>query len=334
MRRILRLLVAIPLAIVLVLGVILLVLILTNPGPRDAPEWALLAPMPEGRGETTTAVLDGRLYVIGGLAGLVPRTSDAVAVYDPASDSWADGPSLPEPRHHTAAVALDGTIWLAGGAPGVDRWSPETNLWRLDAGAGAWTAATPMPEGRWGHRLVALDGRLYVVGGQGGSGATLIYDPAADAWDTGAALEENRDHLAVVAVEGEIWAIAGRNGGVRARVDIYDPAADEWRIGAFLPAPTSGAAEAAADGIILVSGGEDPSPVGDGVFDRHWWLDTAVEEPGWRSLPRPPLAVHGAEGAVIDGRYYVVGGATRAGGQSFVSWTDATQVFDLAALDR
>ena len=112
MRRILRLLAAVPLMVVFVVAVVLLVVFATNPGPRESPGWTLLAPMPGARGETTTAVLEDRLYVIGGLTGVVASASDAVSVYDPASDAWTDGPALPEPRHHAAAATLDGTIWL------------------------------------------------------------------------------------------------------------------------------------------------------------------------------------------------------------------------------
>jgi N-acetylneuraminic acid mutarotase len=312
------------------LAVVFAFLVVTNPGPREAPGWALAAPLPEGRGETTSAVLDGRLYVIGGLAGIPARTADDVTVFDPQTDTWTDAPPLPEPRHHAAAAALDGSIYLSGGAPSLTDWTPSTTLWRLaDDG---WARLFPMPEGRHSHRLVTVDGRLFAVGGVGGS-AVLIYDPAEDAWSSGAPIPLARDHLAVVAADGEIWAIGGRNGdGVQARVDIYDPAADQWRDGPDLPAPTSGAAEATHDGLILVSGGEDPSPVGDGVYDRHWWLDTRAIDTGWRPLPSPPLAIHGVEGAVLDGRFYVIGGATRAGAQSFASWVTESPVFDLDQL--
>jgi hypothetical protein len=331
-QRVVRLVIVTPFMVVAALAAVFLILMLTNPSPRDAPGWMLAEPMPEGRGETSNAVLDGRLYVVGGMAGIPGRTADEVTVYDPRTDTWTAAPPLPEPRHHAAAAALDGAVHVSGGAPSIRSWTPARTLWRLTDDA--WADLGPMPEGRLGHRMVALDDRLFVVGGVGGS-AVLIYDPDADAWTTGAPLPAPRDHLAVVAVNNEIWAIGGRGGGeLHDRVDIYDPVADAWRAGPSLPTPTSGAAEAADDGLILVTGGEGVPPVGDDIVDRHWWLDTRALDAGWRPLAAPPLAIHGVEGAVIDGRYYVVGGATRAGARSFASWVAETQVFDLEHLDR
>jgi N-acetylneuraminic acid mutarotase len=321
------------LLLVVGLGVLaVVVLVVTNPAPRDAPGWSLAAPLPEGRGEVASAVADGRLFVIGGLAGAPPRSADEVNVYDAGSDAWTAAPALPEPRHHTAAAGLDGSVFVSGGASGLTDWTPLANLWQLPAGADSWLELPEMPDPRYGQRMVALDGLLYVVGGQGGSGEVLIYSPAERRWTLGAAMPAVRDHLAVVAVDDEIWAIGGRDGGLTARVDIYDPASDTWRDGPALPAATSGAAEGAGEGLIFVSGGEDPQPTGEGVFDRHWWLDTSDSAAVWQAVPPPPLAVHGAEGALIDGRFYIPGGASRAGGLSFMSWSDDLQVLEIAAL--
>ena len=184
-----------------------------------------------------------------------------------------------------------------------------------------------MPETRFGHRMVATDGRLYVVGGIGPTADVLIYDPATDTWATGAPMTESRDHLAVVAIGSEIWAIGGRSGGQNhTRVDIYDTSTDSWRDGPPLPEPTSGATEAAIDGVIFVSGGEDPSGSG-GVIDRHWRLDTRDQAAGWEPLSPPPLAVHGAHGAALNGRFLIVGGALRQGAFSRLSWTISSQAF-------
>ena len=140
----------------------------------------------------------------------------------------------------------------------------------------------------------------------------------------------NRDHLAVVVVDDEMWAIGGRAGGENhARVDIYDPDADTWRAGPALPEGTSGAAEAVVDGVIYVSGGEDPAR-GE-IVDRHWFLDTAAGDGAtWQPLQPPPLAVHGVPGVALEGRFLVIAGSTRPGGQSNTAWTGATQAFEAA----
>jgi len=304
-------------------------LLVTNPGPRDALGWTLLAPLPVARGETATAVADGRLYIVGGLAGLPGEASAEVSVYDPAGDAWSTAGHLPTARHHAAAAALGGTIYIAGGGPSAADWTPQPTLWSLAPGADAWQERAPMPEGRLGHRMLAVAGRLYVSGGIGSTGQVLVYDPDTDAWSTGTAMPAPRDHLAAVVVGREIWAIGGRSAGqIHARVDIYDTTADAWRDGPALPAPTSGASEAVVDGVILVSGGEDPGALGS-VIDRHWMLDTrAGTAATWEPLSPPPFAVHGAQGAAVEGRFLIVGGALRPGASSRFSWTDATQSYD------
>jgi N-acetylneuraminic acid mutarotase len=327
-QRLVRLLIVLLLGVVIGVGAYVGGLILTNPGPRDAVGWTLLAPLPSGRGETAAAVAEGQLYVIGGMTGLDGHGSAEVSVYDPVANAWEAAPHLPSPRHHAAAAAVDGTVYLSGGGPTAEDWAPQSILWSLAPGADAWQTLAPMPEGRLGHRMLSVEGRLYVVGGVGSTGDVFIYEPEADAWTTGARMPDPRDHLAAVAVGDEIWAIGGRSAGqIHARVDVYDTTSDAWREGPPLPQPTSGAAEAAIDGVILISGGEDPGGNGS-VIDRHWMLDTrAGATAAWEPLSQPPLAVHGAHGAAVDGQFVIAGGATRQGAFSRLSWTISTQAF-------
>ena len=322
------------LAIVALLGLLvgvaasLTYLRLTAPAPRPAPGWELLAEMPGPRGETAVAVADGLVYVAGGFTGIDFATTGAVSIYEAASDRWHDGPPLPEPRNHAAAAAHAGVVYVSGGT--APDGAASDLAWSLAAG-GQWERIDPMPGPRSGHRMVALGDRLYVIGGVGGpaagagaTGRVLIFDGT---WTEGAAMPVNRDHLAVVVVGEEIWAIGGRAAGVNhRRVDIYDPAADAWHSGPPLPEATSGAAEAVLDGVIYISGGEDPAT--GSIVDRHWRLDTSLgDAASWEPLAPPPLAVHGVQGAAIDGRFLVIAGSTRAGGQSNTGWTGATQAF-------
>jgi hypothetical protein len=319
-----------------------LFLLSTAPGPRVVEGWSLGPPLPAARGELATAVVHAgpcpappcpeleRLYVVGGLAGL-GRPQDAVARFDPGTGAWTAAPPLPAPRHHPGAAGLAGGLYVSGGTADVRQpWSPEADFWRLDDGGGSWERLAPMPEGRFGHRLIAYEDRLYVIGGMGPSSRVFVYDPAEPGagWRTGAAMPGPRDHLSAVVVDGSIWAIGGRHPESMNRVDLYDVAADAWRPGPPLPAPASGAAEGVVDGVILVYGGEEPALVGGRVFDRHWMLDTRAPVPSWRPAPPPPLAVHGADGAVFQGRLVIVGGASRHGMLSVTAWTDRFQRLD------
>jgi hypothetical protein len=323
--------------VLLLAGVGVAVLFLTAPGPRDAPEWSLGPPLSEPRGELATATAHAspcpeppcpeleRLFVLGGLAGVV-RTEDRVESFDPGTGTWREGPPLPAPRHHLAAAGLGEAVYVSGGAAEVSQpWAPETDFWRLPVGGAAWEALPPMPEGRWGHRMVDHGGLLYVVGGQGPSSRVLVYDPEVASWTMGAEIPVLRDHLSVVAAGDRIWAIGGRVPESLARVDIYDPETDTWESGPDLPQPTSGAAEGVVDGVILVLGGEEAALRGGGIIDRHWMLDTRLENPTWEAAPPPPLAIHGADGAVFQGTMVMVGGASRHGALSVTAWTGAFQ---------
>jgi hypothetical protein len=199
------------------------------------------------------------------------------------------------------------------------------NFWRLTTSSDRWESLDPMIEPRWGHRMVAHDGRLYIVGGRGPSGRVLIYTPD-QGWSLGAELPRPRDHLSVVVVDGLIWAIGGRDPRSLARVDIYHPAKDTWQAGPELPAPTSGAAEAVINGIIFIYGGEEPSLFDGGIKDQHWMFDTRSANQRWESAPAPPLAVHGTDGAVLQGAMVIAGGSTRHGALSPTGWSKELQL--------
>lgn len=308
---------------VVVLGVAIAVLRLTNPSESEATSWTRLADMPEQRGETAAAVVGSRMVVAGGLYG-VGRTGEDVYVFDAVRNEWTRGRKLPAPRHHAAAAAIGSDVYLSGGAGGATNWTPTDTLWRSRPGA-RWKPLARMPEGRQSHAMVAMGGRLYVVGGVGPTDATLVYDPRTDKWTKAAPLPTGRDHLRAVAWGGEVWAIAGRESDPTALVDIYDPKADRWRRGPELPTPMSAMAVGVlADGLHVV-GGEDPDLRGGRVMHEHYLID--VGERRWRDGDEQLLPVHGAGYGVISGRLVVAGGATRQGALSTVSWTTVTQRF-------
>lgn len=297
-----------------------------RPAPVDDRErWREAARLPTARGEMKGTVLDGRIYVPGGLEGL----GDSVArmdVYDPAADAWQSAASMPEPLNHHAAATLDGTLLVVGGNRRIDD-PPEDHVFAYDPAADAWEVRDPLPEGRWGHECVEHDGRLYIVGGEStGSDDTLIFD--GDSWTRGAAVPTPREHLAAGVLDGGILAVSGRRGGENdPTVERYDPETDEWtRIDAE-PTARSGAAGAVLDGAFHLAGGEDPRTVGGWTTDRHETFAGDAEE-GWREAPTLPLALHGPAAVAHDGSFYVIGGAWRQGLLSATAWSDRVFVHE------
>ena len=79
--------------------------------------WSTSAPMPTARSGIGAAVIDGKIYVVGGAGwvderGGVFRTNEA---YDPKSDSWVEETPMPTARHGFAKGVLDGKLYTVSG---------------------------------------------------------------------------------------------------------------------------------------------------------------------------------------------------------------------------
>ena len=59
--------------------------------------WTAKADMPTARMMTATAVVGGKIYVIGGAESFF-FPSAAVEVYDPVTDTWEQKADMPNPR--------------------------------------------------------------------------------------------------------------------------------------------------------------------------------------------------------------------------------------------
>jgi Kelch motif len=84
--------------------------------------WTTGAPMSTARAEIAGAVLNGKIYIVGGFDE-TGRSSTSVEVYDPSADKWTTGINtttgaaapLPEPLDHTAAASYNGKLYVVGG---------------------------------------------------------------------------------------------------------------------------------------------------------------------------------------------------------------------------
>lgn len=274
-----------------------------TPETRTNGAWVeAAAPPPPAQSEHASAVLDGKLYMLGGFGD--PR---GFKRYDAVSDSWVILPMMPGGRDHLAAFALDGGVYFSGG--GVEGGPDETTAaFRYDVAASRWEARPELTTFNFGSHATVLNGRAFI-----GSldGSLQEYDPVQRMARriSRAQSQRPRDHSQVVAFMGEIWMIAGRSP-ITASVSIYDPVTERWRIGPSINRARGGFAAAAVGDQIVIGGGETltaPARVEPSVE-----IYTAGAD-AWQLGPNLPVPVHGVTGAAVNGRFYIVGGSTVAG---------------------
>jgi hypothetical protein len=279
------------------------------PATSSAGSWGRKADAPLALTEVAVAAHDGRIWVAGGLTA-DGAGSTAVLVYDPATDSWTDGPELQGPVHHSALVSDGDSLRLIGGYAGSGFDSPAADVWQLGAPDDGWLTDTPLPEPR-AAGAAAWDGsRIVYAGGVepgGVSGAVFAFDDGA--WSQVARLANPREHLAATSDgEGAVFVVGGRVGGLDGNLATADlvRATTAETIGE-LPTRRGGVAALwwPTVGACLV-GGESPGGTNPQV--------ECVDEDG-DVVVLPGLAHprHGLGAAVVDGVAYVMLGGDQPG---------------------
>lgn len=233
-------------------------------------KWSFVARLPQPINHAMTAVVDGRLYVIGGqlTAGGRGRAAGYVntnLVYDVGDDRWLGRARMPTSRSAGMAAVLDGKIYVAGGRPprGSDFavYDPKTD---------SWETLPDLPTQRNHMVAVALDGKIFVVGGREGGGfrspqidAVEAFDPETGKWERKAPLLEPRSGLNGIVHKGCLHVFGGEGlegtnqDGVHTEHDVYNPKTGKWTQLPPMPIPIHGVVGMASfgDWIHLPGGG-------------------------------------------------------------------------------
>lgn len=179
-----------------------------DPGTRS---WSRGADMPTPRADLTAAVVNGKLYAIGGTRHVAIEAIAIVEEYDPTTDAWTRKADMPTPRLHLSCGAVDGKIVVAGGGP---EWPVPSGACEMyDPASDSWTKMADMPTPRVGVWAAALDGKVYVMGGLSWDNAALKtveeFDPKNNSWRKVADMPTARMLFTAEAVGGRIYAIGG-----------------------------------------------------------------------------------------------------------------------------
>jgi hypothetical protein len=285
-----------------------------GPPPTAPPParlaWAARANAPAARQEVGAALVDGKVWVVGGLNA--SGTTARVDSYDPAANRWAQGPDLPVALHHLAVAAFRGELVVVGGfqASSGDLYSrPSDRVFALRGGA--WVDLPPLRRPRGASAAAVVAGILYVTGGRD-TGQLIAPTEAFDgtSWRDVAPLPAPRDHLGAVSDGRYLFAVGGRYLSPARTADAferYDPVADTWTALSAMPTARGGLGVAFLDGKVIATGGEDASD----VFPQSEVFDVVAGS--WSALDPMPTPRHGHALVAAERSVYALVGGTRAG---------------------
>ena len=103
----------------------------------------------------------GEIWMI---AGRAPETT-TVAIYDPVTERWRNGPSINRARGGFAAAVVDDQIVIGGGEVLGTTFRVEPTTEVLTAGSDVWRMGPNLPLAVHGVAGAGLSGRFYVVSG-------------------------------------------------------------------------------------------------------------------------------------------------------------------------
>ncbi|MBV8366256.1 MAG: hypothetical protein JO194_07125 [Candidatus Eremiobacteraeota bacterium] len=307
--------------------------------------WVHGPDLPSARQDAAVAVMDGRIYLVGGfgphdeqMATLLvleptfpsPQANPGVAgpiVSHPGE--WRLASTIPESVDHAAAAGLGGYLYVAGGR--IE--DLVTNkFWRYDPIDDSWMELPSLPFPRYGPMMQAVNGKLYLLGGQSSHGndetSMFIFDPATNTWRTEEyVLGDSRFLAASVVINEKIYVVGGRdrNQNSLRTCDVYDPARDRWGACSSMHVGRSDFGLAAVNGRLMAIGGEnyagsaqdqESAITFEGDLRRTVTQTTEISSSsigGWISGPWMPYPRHGMAVASLGNQIWVIGGAPYSG---------------------
>ncbi|MGD1941029.1 MAG: Kelch repeat-containing protein [Leptolyngbyaceae cyanobacterium] len=143
--------------------------------------WSPAPDIPTARNSHAAAVIDGKMYIVGGRQFTEQPNGDyasinvaSLEVYDPAAESWETLAPLPQAAGGITAATVDGKLYVFGG----EQWVPEqaviAEAWVYDPAVDQWAAVPDMPTPRHGIAAGVIGDQIYVMGGATEPGAGAV----------------------------------------------------------------------------------------------------------------------------------------------------------------
>ena len=215
--------------------------------------WQYLDKLSSARDRVATAVLDGKIYVIGGNNGT--KSLDNVDIYDPDLGNWLVGPPLPLGIELATAETFNGKIYLLGGKDSHNR----KEVLSLDPIAEQWNFETNMTIAIAQGKSCIFEDRIWIAKGH----EVFSYDPSSKNWRTEKSFENERNQPSIWTYKNKLY-IAG--GSARNDVIVLSSDKNSWESVGTLPNFYTGASTFVIGNQLFLLGGSIPGALSGKVF--------------------------------------------------------------------
>jgi len=263
----------------------------------SANSWKRMADLPTARFTMGIAVVNGKIYAMGGQ--ISSGVTDINEVYDVATNTWTTATPMPQAKNSFATAVYGNKIYCFG-------WN--TNH-VYDTVADTWEILTPSPTPRGGTTANVVNDKIYVIGGDDSysyyglpyahhSDLNEMYDPETDTWTTMAPMPAAVVSGESAVVDDKIYVFGN---GVATQV--YDTQSNTWSYGPATPHFVGYGAVAATTGVyapkrVYRIGGLSDEPTQIFNPQTQTWSTG-----GGMPTPRRFISV-----AVVDDMLYAIGG--------------------------
>lgn len=274
--------------------------------------------MHQARSDLGLAVVDGRIYAIGGHVlvyqdanGIKSEEVGTNEEYNPSQDTWTDKAPMPIPSSDFATVVYDGKIYCIGGGV-TNVFNSSKGTWEAKQTTGynlvydpvtdKWAnkTASPMPETL--AKAFLINDKIYFLNGYPDSDLMQVYDPATDRWVESYTLPLTERGAAAVLGSSIYFFEASET-------KIFDTATGTWRTGAQ---PTISCYTVYAEATTGVTAPKSITVIGNPTWAPNASLFvTQVYNPeadSWRDGAGLPTQRLASGVTVLADAVYVVGG--------------------------
>jgi N-acetylneuraminic acid mutarotase len=301
-----------PLGILTVFGI----LCITSISLAQDSTWTTKASMLTERFAHSTSMVNGKIYVIGGVKDAKSLTFLGVEEYDPVTDTWTTKADMQIPRYWFGVCTVNDKIYAIGGTrdvhgPGyyfVEEYDPV---------ADTWTRKADMPTARAILTASVVNGKIYAIGGTTNRGEPTLatveeYDPATDVWTGKTNMNTPRWGHSTCVANGKIYAIGGTAASGDgwpglASVEEYDPATDTWTTKTDMPDRRAYHSASVVNGkIYVIGGGRDLNTSGISAVEAY---DPVSDT--WTTKTDMPTKRFFLSTSTVYDKIYAIGGSVK-----------------------